>query len=162
MKVGHQVEPQWLLLEISSSMVYRWFSEQCWSGVRCVTVSSSVANQRITINNFFVSVLASASSVFTQNANCKFCKVWNTFFPMNLVKIRISNSHEGDDFFCFVIVDHTTCDSCADSTSSHSWCCGSNAVLQIQTVLQGTSRTFYLHWWELLSLRKLKNLAILL
>lgn len=66
-------------------------------------------------------------------ANFARCEIH--FSLMNLAKIRISNSHEGDDFFCFVIVDHTTCDSCADSTSSHSWCCGSNTVLQIQTVL---------------------------
>lgn len=33
-------------------MVYKWFSEQLWSGVRCVTASISVAKQRMIINTF--------------------------------------------------------------------------------------------------------------
>lgn len=71
-------------------------------------------------------------------------------------RIRISSDPKGRcevnlDFYfiLFVTGDHTTCDSCADSTSPRSWCCGSYAFLQIKAFLPGSSRTLYLHRLEL-------------
>lgn len=121
-RAGLQVEQWWSLSARTSLMVCRLCLGACWCGVRLVWVCVCNFTVNISVTKFIINLTTVLAVVALEWIIL--CFIWTV---------------------CFLTVNHSSCNPGSDSSKTHSRGGRSHTVLQIQTVLQRSSRKIHLH-----------------